>query len=115
MRQASIGLGQRRGISGRLVRGQGGEFRGHWLAQDYGYVFQQHRQARSAGGMGPSGAWPGCTGHVGFLSFLLFQGVSIAQPRFLPAFPSGGNLREATANDENPALQVHALPSWMAL
>lgn len=87
MRQASVGLGQGPGISGRLVRGQGGECRGHWLAQGYGYGFQQRRQAGSAGGMGPSGAWPGCTGHVSFLSFLLlFQGVSIAQCRFLLLF-----------------------------
>lgn len=114
MRQASVGLGQGPGNSGRLVRGQGGECRGHWLAQGYGYGFQQHRQAGSAGAVGPSGAWPGCAGHAGFFSFLLLsQGVP--QPRFLPAFPSGGALKEAAASDENPALLVLALPSWTAL
>lgn len=86
MRQASVGLGQGPGNSGRLVGGQGGECRGHWLAQGYGYGFQQHRQAGSAGGLGPSGAWPGCAGHVGFFLFCFFPKVCHS-PDFFLLFP----------------------------
>lgn len=35
--------------------------------------------------------------------------------RCLHAFPSGGDLREGAASDENPALLVGTLPSKMAL